>query len=96
MTGLMVIVLIFKKSNKYKLENYRPISLLSVLYKLFTRIITQRLTNKLDTHQPRKQAGFRRGFSTMDHRQVMKTLMEKVNEYNITLWVAMIDYEKAQ
>ena len=31
----------------------------------------------------------------MDHLQVIKTLMEKVNEYNITLWVAMIDYEKA-
>ena len=31
----------------------------------------------------------------MDHLQVMKTLREKVNEYNITLWVAMIDYEKA-
>ena len=25
----------------------------------------------------------------------MKTLMEKVNEYKITLWVAMIDYGKA-
>ena len=31
----------------------------------------------------------------MDHLQVMKILMEKVNEYNVTLWVAMIDYEKS-
>ena len=25
----------------------------------------------------------------------MKTLIKKVNEDNLTLWVAMIDYEKA-
>ena len=90
-----IVILIFKKGNKYKLKNYRPISLLSVLYKLFTRIITQRLTNKLDTYQPREQAGFRRGYSTMDHLQTVKILIEKANEYNITLWMAMIDYEKA-
>ena len=65
------VVLIFKKSEKYKLENHRPIGLLSVLYKLFTRIITQRLTTKLDTYQPREQADFRRGY--MD----IKTLMER-------------------
>ena len=38
-----------------------------MLYKLFTRIITQRLTTKLDTYQPREQEGFRRGYSTMNH-----------------------------
>ena len=54
---------------------------ISALQVVFTRIITQRLTNKLDTSQPREQAGFRRGYSTMDHLQVMETLMEKVIEY---------------
>lgn len=47
-----LVVLIFKKGNKYKLEKYRLIRLLYLLYKLFTRIITQRITNKIDNCQP--------------------------------------------
>lgn len=54
------VVLLFKKGDKSKLNNYRPISLLSVMYKLFTKIITERLTNKLGNYQPREQAGFRK------------------------------------
>ena len=39
--------------------NYRPICLLSNMYKLFTKIITTRLEKKLDENQPRERAGFR-------------------------------------
>ncbi|XP_060530472.1 uncharacterized protein LOC132704478 [Cylas formicarius] len=90
-----LVVLLFKKGDKTKLSNYRPISLLSVMYKVFIKIITERLTNKLDSYQPKEQAGFRRGFSTLDHLQVVRTVIEKTNEYNIPIWVAFIDYEKA-
>ena len=61
------MVIFFKKGNRKDIKNYRPICLLSNMYKLFTKIITTRLEKKLDENQPREQAGFRSKYSTTDH-----------------------------
>ena len=90
-----MIILLHKKGDITKLENYRPISLLSTLYKLYMKIIAKRNTNKLDFYQPVEQAGFRAGYSTNDHLQVMRTLIEKCNEYKIGIVLIFIDFEKA-
>ena len=90
-----VITLLHKKGDITKLENYRPISLLSTLYKLFMRIIAKRNTRKLNFYQPVEQTGFRSGYSTNDHLQVVRTLIEKCNEYKIGIALAFIDCEKA-
>ncbi|XP_044767130.1 uncharacterized protein LOC123323016 [Coccinella septempunctata] len=89
------MVLLFKKGDNGNVENYRPISLLSHMYKLLTRIITNRLTNKMDAYQPAEQAGFRKGFSTTDHLQAIRILIEKTTEYNIPLHLAFVDFYKA-
>ena len=75
--------------------NYRPISLLSHAYKLFTRILQNRIQRILDENQPRKQAGFRGGYSATDHLHALNQLIEKANEYQLNLCVGYIDYEKA-
>ena len=89
------MILIYKKGDYRNLKNYRPISLLSNIYKLFTKILTKRLERLLDENQPVEQAGFRSGYSTIDHIHAINQLREKCKEYKKPLCTAFVDYEKA-
>lgn len=89
------IILLHKKGTKDDMNNYRPISLMSNLYKLFSKVLTRRLTKVLDENQPTEQAGFRSGFSTTDHLQAINQIIEKTVEYHHTLYLAFVDYNKA-
>ena len=73
-------------------QNYRPIGLLSHSYKIFTRLLQTRIA---DENQPRKQAGFRKGYSTTDHLQALNQIIETSNEYNLPVCIGFTDYEKA-
>lgn len=84
-----------KKGPKENTENYRPISLSSIFYKIFSKIIQSRITTKLEDVIPSEQAGFRSGFSTTDHLHSINQIIEKVNEYNLTIYFAFVDYMKA-
>ena len=90
-----LMILIHKKGDIKDVKNYRPISLLSNTYKLFTKVLTNRITRILDFNQPREQAGFRSGFSTMDHLHTLNQLIEKTCEYRLPLCVVFVDYAQA-
>ena len=66
------MVIYFKNGNRKDIKNYRPICLLSNMYKLFTKILKTRLEKKLDENQPREQAGFRSKYSTTGHIHAIK------------------------
>lgn len=89
------IILIYKKGDPKDIGNYRPISLLPSIYKLFSTIINIRIRDTLEKKQPVEQAGFRRGFSTVDHIHTLELIMEKYQEKQRTLYIAFIDYQKA-
>jgi hypothetical protein len=49
----------------------------------------------LEPEQSVEQAGFRAGFSCEDHLLSLVLLYEKLNEQNLDLWIAAVDFEKA-
>lgn len=89
------IILLHKKGDKEEIGNYRPISLMSNIYKVFSKIILSRIATVLDENQPREQAGFRSQYSTIDHIHVLRQVIQKYNEYNKTYFLGFVDYNKA-
>ncbi|KAK6749531.1 hypothetical protein RB195_001879 [Necator americanus] len=84
-------VLIHKKGDREDLRNYRPICLMSVLYKVFTKIIVTRISRTLDEAQPQEQAGFRQGFCCLDLVEGHKGLPG----IRLPLVLTFIDYKRA-
>ena len=87
---------IFKKGNSNVCSNYRPISLTSLLSKLYTNILNNRLTKYTVNLNiiPNEQAAFRANFSTIDHIFTLYTLICKQFNQNRKLYVAFIDYRR--
>lgn len=78
-------------------ENYRPITLLSCLGKLFTSIINIRINNFAEKYEviSSAQSGFRKGFSTLDNLFVIQSLIEMSKSNNKKLFCSFIDFQQA-
>ena len=97
--GRSIIVPIFKAGDKLDPSNYRGISLLSVMSKLFLSILTERLKTWAEDHNKIcfEQAGFRSEHSTIDHVFTLHSAIVK-NVYGVgrgKLYAAFIDFKKA-
>ena len=80
-------------------DNYRGISIISCLGKLFTALLNERLTNFININNilGEEQAGFRSGYSTQDHIFALHSIIDLyLNRFKRKkLYCAFIDYSKA-
>ena len=85
-----------KKGDKTNPDNYRPISLLSCMGKLFASILNNRLTQFLEENKSigEEQLGFRKNYSTIDGICILNGLLEMLTKRNKTLYCAFIDLKK--
>jgi len=74
--------------------NYRGISLLSVLGKVYTRVHQQRLKRYVEDIVGEEQDGFRSGRGTMDQLFVVHQLTEKFFEKNLSLYTTSLIFSK--
>ena len=92
------IIPIYKnKGNKNEPNNYRPITLLSCIGKLFTSIINSRLTIFLEENRilNETQSGFRKEYSTIDNIMVLHSLIEYFKSQKRKLFCCFVDFTKA-
>ena len=89
------VKVLFKKGDPQDIENYRPISIIPILYKICSKLLYGRLSAILCPHQNSDQAGFRPNFSAVDHLYTFVVLESKAAEWNQILWVAFVDFEQA-
>ena len=91
------IIPVYKKGDKNDVNNYRGITLLSCISKLFTRIINNRLNEWAETEEVLTEAqfGFRKGRSTSDCLFILHGLVEILVARGKKLYCCFIDYEKA-
>ena len=93
-----IIVSILKKGNANDPDNYRGISLLDVLGKIYTAILTRRVTFYTNIYSKisESQAGFRDGYSTTDQGFILYSLIHKyLSKKRGKLYVAFVDLTKA-
>ena len=90
-----VITVLFKSGDAMLPQNYRPICIIPLLYKLFSKLLYKRLYPILDEAQCADQAGFRNKFSTVDHMFVCTMVYEKSEEFQLNSWIASLDFKKA-
>ena len=90
-----IVCPIYKKGSKSDCANYRGISLLSHVGKVYERIIEKRLRSCVEEKLGTWQHGFRPNRSTTDLVFTLKMILEKSWEWDIDKFVAFIDLEKA-
>ena len=89
------IILLYKKGDATLPQNYRPITILPVLYKVFPKMLFRRIRILLESQLPPEQAVFRTGHFCADTVHSLCMIVEKADEWGLEVWVASLDAEEA-
>ena len=92
---LSEIIVLFKKGDLLDCSNYRPICLLSHVYKLIMMILYNRISPELTRALPANQAAYQRGRGTTEQIQILQQTIEKINEFNGQGVICFVDFSKA-
>ena len=71
------IIPIHKKKSKFDIENYRPVSILPVLSKIYERCMFDQICSYFNQIISEHQCGFRQGHSTQDSLLLMVEKLKK-------------------
>ncbi|VDP61544.1 unnamed protein product [Schistosoma curassoni] len=89
------LIKIPKKGDLSKCENYKGIILLSVPWKVFNRVLVNRMKDAVDAQLRDQQAGFRKDRSCTDQIATQRIIVEQSDEWSWSLYINSIDYEKS-
>ena len=89
-----IICPVYKKGNRLHWNNYRPITLLNIAYKIFAILLNKRLMENIENKLEDNQTGFRPNRSTIDNiflvRQISRKAMRIILICITYLWITHI------
>jgi ribonuclease HI/exonuclease III len=90
-------VLLYKKDDPHEVKNYRPIGLLTAVYKLWSAVVTRCLSAFVEEHEMLSgaQEGFRANRNTVRQLQRLTMMMEDSKLSNEPLYVLYVDFVNA-
>ena len=91
----LIIVAVPKSGDLSDPNNYRGISLISLVMKLYNRMIMNRLRPVLDPLLRNSQNGFRRKRTTVGQLVALRRLLEGVRSKRLSCVLTFIDFKKA-
>ncbi|GBG78683.1 hypothetical protein CBR_g27907 [Chara braunii] len=89
------IILLYKKGNPTEIRNWRPVSLLSAPYKLYAKVLANRLTAVLPGLVHPTQTGFVPARQILTNVIMVREVLERATEQEPPLAVMLLDFEKA-
>ncbi|GKV07790.1 hypothetical protein SLEP1_g19511 [Rubroshorea leprosula] len=89
------IVLIPKVENPQRIEDYRPISLIGVMYKILAKLLANRLRKVLDKIIGEQQMAFIKGRQLLDGVIIANEVIEEVKRKKKSSFIFKVDFEKA-
>ena len=87
--------LLHKGGNVHDVQNCRPIANLNITYRILARLVFNRISRSLDSHQSEDQFGFRRKRSCAHALFVLESMISTGIEFNVPVWIISIDLKKA-
>jgi hypothetical protein len=93
--NIAIVIPRFKKGDRAICDNYRGISLLCTVYKIYAKIIARIIGRIIEPLISEEQNGFRKGCSCTDSIFVIQQLVEKNREYNLETHLLFVYFKKA-
>ncbi|CAI7916027.1 unnamed protein product [Closterium sp. NIES-54] len=90
-----VTILLHKKGDKDKLDNYRPITLLNFTYKVLARVVANRMRSLLHRVISEEQYGFIPGRRISDAIGVVADVIEAAKKGDEDWYLLLVDFRKA-
>ena len=90
------LILLYKSGKKSDPSNYRGISLINCVAKMFSAILNNRLTLLMKDKYSNSEFGFRENHRTSDSLFILKTLINKyLHKNKKKLYLCFVDFQKA-
>ena len=83
------------ESDKNDLNNYRPITLTNTDYKIFSKVLGNRIIKAIDLLINHNQTGFIKGRSISDHIRTVDDILLLTRKYEVEGIMTNLDYKKA-